>query len=84
MKDKIKGGFIMFENVTVRGVHATRYIMSYARAGGELGRQVWNFEDWLKTLGLDEEEIYSILSIARNGKLELEISAAKFLAEKLK
>ena len=38
----------MFENVTVRGVHATRYIMSYARAGGELGRQVWNFEDWLK------------------------------------
>ena len=74
----------MFENVTVRGVHATRYIMSYVRAGGKLGRQVWEFEDWLKSLGLDEEEIYSILSIARNGKLELEISAAKFLAEKTK
>ena len=73
----------MFENVTVRGVHATRYIMSYVRAGGELlGRKVWEFEDWLKSLGLDEEEIYSILSIARNGKLELEISAAQFLAEK--
>ena len=69
----------MFENVIVRGVHATRYIMSYVRAGGELRRQAWEFEDWLKSLGLDEEEIYSILRIARNGKLELEISAGQFL-----
>ena len=69
----------MLENVAVRGIHATRYIMSYVRAGGELGRQVWEFEKWLKFLGLNEEEIYSILHIARNGKLELELSAGQFL-----
>ena len=72
----------MFENVTVKGIHATRYIMSYIRMGGNLAKRTGRseFENWLKSLGLNEDEIWSISKIAQNGKLELEISATKFLA----
>lgn len=72
----------MFENVLVQGVHVTRYIMSYIRMGGDLSKQTWEFEDWLESLGLSEAEVDTIVRIANNGRLELELSAAKFLAEK--
>ncbi|MDX9917322.1 MAG: hypothetical protein RBT15_04825 [Gudongella sp.] len=71
----------MFENVKVKGVHASRYIMSWIRVGGSLhwttGQS--DFADWLESLGLSESEIESICEIARNGKMELEMSAARFL-----
>lgn len=72
----------MFENVKVKGIHATRYIMSYIRMGGNLTKREGRgeFENWLKSLGLNEEEIWSIVEIAVNGKLELELSATRFLA----
>lgn len=71
----------MFENVKVKGIHATRYIMSYIRMGGNLNKRAGQseFENWLKSLGLNEDEIYSITSISSNGKMELEMSAAKFI-----
>lgn len=73
----------MFENVKVKGIHATRYIMSYIRMGGNLAKRAGRseFENWLKSLGLNEDEIWSISEIAQNGKMELEMSATKFLAE---
>ena len=74
----------MFENVLVQGVHVTRYIMSYIRMGGDLSKHAWEFEEWLESLGLSEAEVDTIVRIANNGRLELELSAAKFLAEKTK
>ena len=75
----------MFENKKdkVMDIHYTRIIMSYIRMGGVLskrsGRSVFN--QWLVTLGLDDEDITNILEIATNGKMELESKAYKFLQE---
>lgn len=71
----------MFENVSIRGIHASRYIMSWVRSKGELHFRAGysEFNEWLKSLGLDENEIQTIVDIARNGKLELETSAKAFL-----
>ena len=72
----------MFENKMVKDIHATRFIMSWVREGGTLdahGRGYDAFEKWLKSLGLTSEEIYVITDIAKNGKMELEISAKRFL-----
>lgn len=73
----------MFENKLIKGVHITRYIMSWIRAGGTLshrGGGYWKFENWLKSLGLDKDEIHDIMEVAYNGKLELENSAREFIA----
>lgn len=71
-----------FENALIKGVHATRFIMSWVREGGNLhwnGRGYKEFSDWLSSMGLNDEEIGTILEIARNGKMELETSAEKYL-----
>ena len=70
-----------FENVVIRGIHASRFIMSWVRSGGELDWRAGysEFNEWLKSLGLDENEISAITEIARNGKMELETSATAFL-----
>ena len=82
MKDNKKEEFKMerFENVVIRGIHATRYIMSYIRSGGE-GQNRNKFGRWLKSLplNLNDEEIYHIVYMYSNGKLELEMNAEKFL-----
>ena len=79
----------MFENKMIRGIHISRYIMSWARMGGKLTstRGVGGFEKWLKTLvinssKLSDEEIQDIICIADNGKLELELNAKRFLDNK--
>ena len=73
----------MFENKKIKDVHATRYIMSWIRVGGSLSMNEGcdDFEKWLKSLELTEEEIDYIWQIARNGKMELEHSARKFLSK---
>ena len=73
----------MFENKKFNDIHATRYIVSWVRMGGELryGKGVDDFYNWLLSLGLNEEEADYITEIARCGKLELEVSAKKFLAK---
>jgi len=71
----------MFENVIIRGIHASRYVMSWVRSGGELHWRAGcsEFNEWLESLGLDENEISIIVEIASNGKMELETSARIFL-----
>jgi hypothetical protein len=73
----------MLENVKIKGVHATSFIMSWVREGGNL---TWdNYEDfsnWLESLELSKEEIDIILEIARAGKLELEMSVMEFIKNK--
>ena len=71
---------ISFENVIIRGTHASRYIMSYLREGGEANYRD-KFREWLKALPLEltEEEIHHIVDMYSNGKLEFEINAKSFL-----
>lgn len=70
----------MFENkMTHNGIHYTRYIVSWKKAGGKIYRGGL-FERWLREQEkLTEKEISDILLIAENGKLELEESAKRFI-----
>ena len=72
-----------WENKIFEGIHYSRFIVSYAKVGGELNKR-WLFEDWLRTLVINgkvipEEVIDEIGFIASNGKLELQTSAREFL-----
>lgn len=72
----------MFENKIINGVHTSRYIMSWVRSGGILGKRgqgYYDFDKWLKKLGLDDEDRRYIRNFASNGKLELEESVKGFL-----
>ena len=72
----------MFKNTQIKGyTYATRYIASWIKVGGKLqcNKDIVDFEEWLKSLNLDEEDINKIIFLATNGKLELEVSAKKFL-----
>ena len=72
----------MFTNKLIGDIYATRFIMSWVRMGGKLGKQgdgVGDFRKWLTSLDLNEEDIEHIIFIATNGKLELEVSARKYL-----
>lgn len=72
----------MFENKRIRGIHASRYIASWVKGGGNLGYEFegrFDFYDWLKSLGLDKDEAQYIYNLADNGKLELETSARQFV-----
>lgn len=74
----------MFENKLIRGIHATRYIVSWMKVGGHFGRRDrgrFDFRDWLESLGLTEDEVRYIYNLAENGKLELQNSAKAFMDE---
>ena len=58
--------------------YATRYIASYAKAGGNINSH--KFVDWLESLGLDEDDIYKIKHLASSGEFNLEKSAREFLS----
>lgn len=70
----------MFENkLTHNGIHYSRYIVSWKRAGGKIYRGGL-FEQWLReNEKLTEEEISDILNLAENGKLELQETAREFM-----
>lgn len=72
----------MFENkLTHNGIHYTRYIASWKRAGGKIYRGGL-FERWLREQEkLTDEEVSDILLLAENGKLELQGSAKAFMKE---
>ena len=74
----------MFDNKSINGIYATRYIMSWIRSGGTIrsGKGLDDFSDWLVSLGLSAEDIKVIRFLATNGKMELEYSANQFLANK--
>ena len=73
----------MFENKIINGyTYATRFIMSWVRSGGTFGKHGEGYDDfrkWLESLELKTEDIEDIMFIAQNGKLELEVSAKKFI-----
>ena len=73
----------MFENKVINGCdYATRFIMSWVRSGGTFdkhGEGYNDFRNWLESLELKTEDIEDIMFLAQNGKLELEISAKKFI-----
>ena len=72
-----------FENKVINGCdYATRFIMSWVRSGGTFGKHGKGYDDfrkWLESLELKTEDIEDIMFLARNGKLELEVSAKKFI-----
>ena len=73
----------MFENrLKNTDNYASRFIASWVREGGKLrtGKDYDDFREWLTSLDLNEEDVNHIYFLASNGKLELEISAKKFLA----
>ena len=70
-----------FENESIRGIYASRFIASWLRMGGMLctGKDVDNFRSWLLSLGLNSDEVWPIMYLATNGKMELEVNAKAFL-----
>lgn len=78
-----------FENKLINGIHASRYVVSWVKGGGNLyinRRYNCRFIEWLKSLFINgryltEEEIDYIYHFASNGKMELESNASKFLKE---
>ena len=58
-------------------VNASRYIASFINVGGDLHSTT--FVDWLESLGLNDDDIYTIKLLATNGKDELQKSAREFL-----
>ena len=72
-----------FENKIINGCdYATRFIMSWVRSGGTFGKHGKGYDDfrkWLESLELKTEDIEDIMFLAQNGKLELEVSAKKFI-----
>lgn len=72
-----------FKNVVINGVHSSRFIASWLRAGGKLntGKDVSDFKKWLKSLGLSDEDVRQVWYLATNGKLELQENAKKFIGE---
>ena len=58
-------------------VNATRYIASFTNVGGDVHSH--DFKDWLESLGLNDDDVYTIKYLATNGKDELQKSAREFL-----
>ena len=72
----------MFENKIYEDIYYSRFVASWVKAGG--GKIDYRFEDWLATLEINGKKIpYDIIReiylYGENGKLELELSAEKFL-----
>lgn len=64
------------------GVHYSRIIASWSNACRHYGTPTYFgelFKEWLKEIGVPEEDIRNIQEMARNGKMELETSAKLFL-----
>lgn len=72
----------MFENKIINDyAHATRFIVSWYKAGGELRtkKDLDNFYEWLLYIGVNNDDADHIKFLAMNGKLELQHSAKDFL-----
>lgn len=74
----------MFKNNLIGNIYETRFIASWIIAGGKINGRgaVKDFKEWLKSLGLTDDQVNHIAYIATNGKLELEYNAEQFLKRK--
>ena len=72
-----------FENKSIRGIYATRFIASWLRMGGMLytREDVDDFRSWLLSLGLTSDEVWPIMYLATTGKMELEVNAKAFFGK---
>ena len=70
----------MFENkkTEVQGIHYSRYIASWRNCGGA-SRYGEQFEKWLEENGCTAKEIRDICEMAICGKMELEMTAGKYV-----
>jgi hypothetical protein len=71
----------MFKNEKFEGIHYSRFVVSFAKAGGRLD---YRFRDWLEQLIINGKNIPSdiiddIYNYGTCGKLELEGNAKLFL-----
>ena len=71
-------------NTKVHGINKSRYIASWANAGGKFNDD--QFYDWLLTIEFDdghmsEEEADEICDFASGGKIEFEIDAKNFMSQ---
>lgn len=83
----------MFENKYFEGIHYSRFIASWYNVGGkrihshvDSEKRPNEFVRWLKQIVVNdkhmpEEVINDILEMATNGKLELEVNAARFMEQ---
>ncbi len=72
----------MFEDKIINDIYATIYIASWWRAGGQFccQKDYWRFEEWLRSIGLLDDDVRLVSNLAQNGKLELQMSAKDFLS----
>lgn len=75
----------MFENKVYEGIHYSRFIASWVKAGGVITRG--GLTNWLRTLTINgkdipDDVINEIVNLATNGKLELEDHARAYIKEK--
>lgn len=72
----------MFENKKIHvdgmeDVYVTRIIASWRNKGGDTRSD--EFEEWLRDIGVSDDDIGYVFHIANNGKLELEYAARLFM-----
>lgn len=67
----------MVKNSVCEPVHLSRIIASWRNAGGK--RFGSDFEEWLKSIGIDENTTREAIDMAILGKMELEKDAMRFL-----
>lgn len=78
-----------WENVYIKEyrIHYSRIIASWTNVGGDVHSRM--FEEWLRSIKdcntdervLTDEQISDILRLARNGKLEWQNDASRFIKE---
>lgn len=71
----------MLENKRLGDIHYSRVIASWTK---EYPGHVYfgsQFKDWLKDLGATEDQVSEIYEMATCGRLELEMSANKWMKE---
>lgn len=68
-----------FENKIYNGEFYSRIIASWVNMGGNPRKNPDGFKKWLRSLKVPENVINDIYTLATNGKLELEISAKRFM-----
>lgn len=68
-----------FENKSYNGIYYSRIIASWVNVGGNPRKNPDGFKKWLRSLKVPEDVATDIYTLATNGKMELEISARRFM-----
>ena len=75
----------MFENELFQDHYATEYIAAWSGAGGTfVGTGVDDFNKWLESRGLNDDERFHIVTMALASEPPLKINAATFIRNNTK